>query len=220
MPTAGAASGTGSTTTAGGQGSSDGEGTSSGGVDGTGVPGASGVGSSIASAKSDVDSLGGSSSGMQYFHAQDTAAPQPPQYHVEVAPNAPEESEIAAHARCVNHVLLVGTVHDIQRGFVFEEPCLQFMLCTLFENPSPGDPDRDFHTIRVFGERMANAASAVAVEGRRLAVQGRLRLVPQFETHSNKYYHFPVVHVVEAAGSVHDVSAATAAPPQAKVSSD
>ena len=163
--------------------------------------------------------------------AAEGTVPQPPQYHLDVAPNAPEESEIAAHVRCVNHVLLMGSVQDVQRGFVFEDPVLQFILATEFEDAAPGDPNRDFHTVRVFGEEQcdavakllqehgvkvgagplpprATAAGAVTAEDEgppRAVVSGRLRLVPQYEPTTSRYYHFPVVQVHAGSGFVHAV---------------
>ena len=96
----------------------------------------------------------------------------------------------------------MGTVQDVQEGYVFEDPVVQFTLVTDFQNPSPGDPDRDLHTVRVYGAEFGQTAKKVLEEGKRVLVSGRLRLVPQFEAATNKYYHFPVVMVQSGCGSV------------------
>ena len=152
-----------------------------------------------------AEPVASSPSGTQYVHAAESTQPSPPEYRLDVAPNAPSETEIAAHARCVNHILLVGVVQDIQQGFVFDDPVTQFTVSTEFEAPSPGDPDRDFHTVRCFGEYFGKKEGGLELlrEGQTVCVSGRLRMVPQFEQASNKFYHFPVVHVQEGAGSVH-----------------
>jgi hypothetical protein len=144
----------------------------------------------------------GDKSTNQYVHTGDGSLPQAAQYHLDVAPNAPEEGDIAVHWRCVNHTVLLGTVQDVQKGYVFEDPVLQFTLVTDFEAPSPGDPDKDFHTVRIFGESFSQDVEKVATEGSRVLVCGRLRMVPQFETSSNKFYHFPVVTVHAGTGTV------------------
>jgi hypothetical protein len=144
-------------------------------------------------------------SGHNYVHSSEAVVPQPPQYHLDVAPNAPEESEIAAHARCVNHMMIVGAAQDVQTGFVFEDNVVQFVVATDFDSPAPGEPDRDFHTIRVFGNAFGKqiaSALAGAGGGARVLVSGRLRMVPQYEQATSKYYHFPVVQVHEGSGFV------------------
>jgi hypothetical protein len=154
-----------------------------------------------AAGESDATSSSGASA-TQYVFSQDASLPQAPQYHLDVAPNAPEEGEIACHWRCVNHFLLLGTVQDVQTGFVFEDPVLQFTLVTDFAGPSPGEPDKDFHTVRIFGKEFAESARATVEEGARVAVSGRLRLVPQYEAATNKYYHYPVMTVQTGCGTV------------------
>ena len=113
-------------------------------------------------------------------------------------------------------MLLLGTVQDIQEGFVFEDPVTQFILVTDFEGAHPGEPDKDFHTVRVHGAAMSKtvrqmllgtnenggASSTALAAGSRVLVSGRLRVVPQYESKSNKYYHFPVVQVNEGSGFV------------------
>ena len=157
-------------------------------------------------------------SGHQYVAASETIPQQPPQYHLDVAPNAPDEIEVAVHHRCVNHILLLGAVQDVQTGYVFEEPVCQFVLVTDFDGASPGEPDKDFHTVRVHGEQFA-AQIKEALTGpadapedpanlrhKRILVSGRVRVVPQYEPKTNKYYHFPVVQVNSGVGFVRVLS--------------
>ena len=161
--------------------------------------------------------------------ASDATVPQPPQYHLDVAPNAPDEYDIAAHSRCVNTTLLIGQAQDAQRGFVFEDPVLQFVVATDFADAAPGDPTVDFHTVRVFGEHLCNEVektlvnSGLCVVGgkmppppktsdalpsngiARVLVSGRLRMVPQYEPTTSKYYHFPIIHVHNASGHINAI---------------
>nr|CCC91810.1 putative RNA-editing complex protein MP42 [Trypanosoma congolense IL3000] len=148
------------------------------------------------------DNASKTTSGAQYIHSQETVLPQAPQYHLDVAPNAPEEGEVAAHWRCVNHCVLMGTVQNIQEGYVFEEKVLQFTLITDFEGPSPGDPDKDFHTVRVFDGEYGSRVKEQLKEGDHFLVTGRLRMVPQYDPSMRKYYHYPVVQVHPGSGSV------------------
>lgn len=143
-----------------------------------------------------------SSFGTQYTRVGEGALPSVTQYHLDVAPNAPEEGDIAAHWRLVNHCMLLGSVSDISDGYVFEDRVLQFVVATEFDNPSPGDPDKDFHTVRVYGEGPVAHWLSNLNDGDRVMIAGRLRLVPQFDTITNKYYHHPVVLVPESGGSV------------------
>jgi hypothetical protein len=161
-----------------------------------------GGGGSFAAAAAAAVSTGnsGPAAEMTYTQSKETMLPQAPQYHLDVAPNAPEEGSIAAHWRCVNHTILSGPIKDLQEGYVFEDPVLQFVLITDFDNPIPGDPDKDFHTVRLYGET-AELKKHLR-EGVKVMVTGRLRLVPQYEATSNKYYHYPVVMVQPGAGSV------------------
>lgn len=138
----------------------------------------------------------------QYVHASEGVLPHIPQYHLDVAPNAPEGGDIAAHWRLVNHCVLLGAVSDIQDGYVFEDRVLQFVLATDFDNPSPGDPDKDFHSVRVMGSNSVGFWKQALQTGDRVMLTGRLRLVPQFDAITNKYYHHPVVLVPEGAGSL------------------
>jgi hypothetical protein len=142
----------------------------------------------------------------KYVASAETITPQPPQYQLDAYPNAPDECDIAAHPRCVNNATFIGTVSDIQTGFVFEDAVVQFVIVTDFEGAQQGDPDKDFHTVRVFGsEAYLNGVRAALSEGGRVMVSGRVRMIPQYEALMSKYYHFAVVHVHEGAGSVQAV---------------
>nr|4DNI_A Chain A, Fusion protein of RNA-editing complex proteins MP42 and MP18 [Trypanosoma brucei brucei TREU927] len=140
-----------------------------------------------------------------------TILPQAPQYHLDVAPNAPEEGEVAAHWRCVNHCVMLGVVQNIQEGFVFEDKVLQFTLITDFEGPSPGDPDKDFHTVRVFDSDYSSRVKEQLRDGEWFLVTGRLRMVPQYDGSMRKYYHYPVIQVHPGCGSVLKVKLASGA---------
>lgn len=139
---------------------------------------------------------------LHYARQQEASLPQAPQYHLDVAPNAPEEGDVAAHWRCVNQCVLMGTVQDVQEGYVFEDHVLQFTVVTSFEGPSPGDPDKDFHTVRLYEEDYWRALRPKLREGGSCLVSGRLRMVPQYETALKKYFHFPVLQVYPGSGTV------------------
>ncbi|RNE98319.1 RNA-editing complex protein [Trypanosoma conorhini] len=143
-----------------------------------------------------------STTGTHYVHSQESVLPQAPQYHLDVAPNAPEEGDVAAHWRCVNHCVVLGPVQNIQEGYVFEEKVVQFTLITDFEGPSPGDPDKDFHTVRVFDSSFCEQLKKELKEGERFLVTGRLRMIPQYDGAMKKYYHYPVIQVHPGCGSV------------------
>lgn len=156
-----------------------------------------------------ADGAGGSDGGAagasstQYTHVGEGVMPHFPNYHLDVAPNCPEDGDLAVHWRLVNHCVLLGTVSELQDGYVFEDRVLQFVVATDFENPCPGDPDKDFHTVRLSGTEQAITHWKETLRaGDRVMVSGRLRLVPQFDTATNKYYHHPVVMVPEGSGSV------------------
>eukprot|EP00758_Cryptobia_borreli_P009219 Tbor_TRINITY_DN5458_c0_g3::TRINITY_DN5458_c0_g3_i1::g.24592::m.24592 len=179
--------------------------------------------SSASAAKGNEDST---VSGTSYIHSGESI-PQAWEYHLDAAPNAPEEGEIAAHWRCVNHGVFVGEVQDVQDGYVFEDPVIQFTVVTQFENPFPGDPDKDHLTVRVFGDQMkhvkslldgmviskpssqsvSSAASNIGTSSirNRVMVSGRVRLIPQYEPSTNKFYHFPILMVQDGCGSVNEV---------------
>lgn len=136
----------------------------------------------------------------EYVRQQESDLPSATQYHLDVAPNAPEEGDIAAHWRCVNSCVLMGKIADISEGYVFESNVLQFTLMTHFEAPSPGDPDKDFHLVRVYDETYWRSLKNSLKEGDMVLVNGRLRQVPQYDATLRKYYHHPVVQVHPGAG--------------------
>ncbi|EPY19292.1 RNA-editing complex protein [Strigomonas culicis] len=148
------------------------------------------------------DATQGKVSVEEYVRQQDGELPQAVQYHLDVAPGAPEEGDIAAHWRCVNSHLLMGPVQEIQEGYVFEDHVLQFTVATDFEGPAQGEPDKDFHTVRVHDDAYWGALRSKLKEGDVVVVSGRLRMVPQYDTLLKKYYHFPVVQVEPGAGCV------------------
>lgn len=143
-----------------------------------------------------------SMSAAQYIRQQEGALPNAPQYHLDVAPNAPEEGDVAAHWRCVNLCVLMGSVQEVEEGYVFQDHVLQFTVATEFANPAPGDPDMDFHTVRVYGADFWQPLKADIQAGGRFLVTGRLRMVPQFDTLMKKYYHYPVIQVFPGTGNV------------------
>ncbi|ESS69521.1 RNA-editing complex protein MP42 [Trypanosoma cruzi] len=149
-----------------------------------------------------TDDAAKSTTGVHYVHSQESVLPQAPQYHLDVAPNAPEEGDVAAHWRCVNYCVVLGPVQNIQEGYVFEEKVVQFTLITDFEGPSPGDPDKDFHTVRIFDNSFCEQMKKELKEGDRFLVTGRLRMIPQYDSAMKKYYHYPVIQVHPGCGSV------------------
>ncbi|KAG5510971.1 hypothetical protein JKF63_06473 [Porcisia hertigi] len=160
-----------------------------------GVPGAAG----------DVTTAPGNPPGfsaLHYVRQQEGALPDAPQYHLDVAPNAPEEGDIAAHWRCVNLCVLLGEVQEVEEGYVFEDHVLQFTVATEFTAPAPGDPDMDFHTVRVYGHDFWAPLKADMQTGGRFLVTGRLCMVPQFDPQLKKYHHSPVVQVFSGSGNV------------------
>lgn len=173
-----------------------------GGAGGTSSPVSSSPSADEEAGTARVDATQAPLNATQYVQQQEGALPQAPEYHLDVAPNAPEEGDVAAHWRCVNTCVLLGSVTDVQEGYVFEDHVLQFTLVTAFEGPAPGDPDKDFHTVRVYDERYWGPIRDQLREGAQCCVTGRLRMVPQFDTSLKKYYHFPVVQVFPGTGSV------------------
>ncbi|KAG5486903.1 hypothetical protein LSCM4_06371 [Leishmania orientalis] len=141
-------------------------------------------------------------SAAEYVRQQEGALPDAPQYQLDVAPNAPEEGDIAAHWRCVNVCVLMGDVQEVEEGYVFQDHVLQFTVATEFAAPAPGDPDMDFHTVRVYGHEFWAPLKADIQNGGRFLVTGRLCMVPQFDTQLKKYYHYPVIQVFPGSGNV------------------
>ena len=109
-------------------------------------------------------------------------------------------------AKTINNVTLVGVVHDIQSGFVYEEPVTQFTLTTTsLDTTNPAQEclvEKDHHTVRCFGEQFANEIKGKLKEGNVVCVNGRLRLNPQLEPSCGKHFYFPFVHVQPPLGQV------------------
>ncbi|CAD2214152.1 MP18 RNA editing complex protein [Angomonas deanei] len=126
----------------------------------------------------------------------------------------------------LNNVSLVGVIHDIQQGYVFEDAVCQFTLTTTnLENGvvDSGNADsaltecvveKDHHTIRCFGDVFSNEMKHKLKEGDVVCVSGRLRLNPQLDSAKNKYYYFPFVHVQPPHGQVSRLYSNRQTPPQ------
>ncbi|ESL08096.1 RNA editing complex protein MP18 [Trypanosoma rangeli SC58] len=110
--------------------------------------------------------------------------------------------------RCksVNSVTLVGVVHDIQSGFVYEDAVTQFTLTTTsIDTTHPTQEvvvEKDHHTIRCFGELFSAEVRQKIKEGNVVCVNGRLRLSPQLEPSCNKHFYFPYIQVQPPHGQV------------------
>lgn len=108
--------------------------------------------------------------------------------------------------KSINSVTLVGVVHDIQNGFVYEDPVTQFVLTTTSICTTSASNDciveKDHHTIRCFGEAFSTEVKNKIKEGNVVSVSGRMRLNPQLETSCNKHFYFPFIHVQPPHGYV------------------
>lgn len=106
----------------------------------------------------------------------------------------------------VNCVTLVGVVHDIQSGFVFEDAVTQFTLTTTSLDTTNQTQDcvveKDHHTVRCFGDVFSQEVRTKLSEGTVVCVNGRLRLNPQMEPSCSKYYYFPYIQVQPPHGQV------------------
>jgi hypothetical protein len=112
----------------------------------------------------------------------------------------------------LNSVHLVGVVHDIQQGFVQEDPVTQFQLtCTLTARDDSAEPalqaasgsgiEKEHITVRCFGSSLAQDVRAAINDGCVVAVNGQLRTNPQPDpTASNRVFYFPFVQVNSARG--------------------
>ena len=119
--------------------------------------------------------------------------------------------------KSVNSVTLVGVVHDVQTGYVFEDPVTQFCVTTTsIDTTNPVQEcvvEKDHHTIRCFGEAFSQDVKNRIKEGNVVCVSGRLRLNPQLEPSCNKHFYFPYVHVQPPHGQVALVHADRKKPP-------
>ncbi|EAN77930.1 KREPA6 [Trypanosoma equiperdum] len=108
--------------------------------------------------------------------------------------------------KSVNSVTLVGVVHDIQSGFVYEDAVTQFTLTTTsIDTTHPTQEvvvEKDHHTIRCFGELFSAEVKQKVKEGNVVCVNGRLRLSPQLEPSCNKHFYFPYIQVQPPHGQV------------------
>ncbi|GET93138.1 mp18 RNA editing complex protein, putative [Leishmania tarentolae] len=109
-------------------------------------------------------------------------------------------------APSINCVTLVGVVHDIQTGYVFEDAVTQFTLTTTSLDTANQAQDcvveKDHHTVRCYGDVFSREVRAKLNEGSVVCVNGRLRLNPQMEPSCNKYYYFPYIQVQPPHGQV------------------
>lgn len=120
---------------------------------------------------------------------------------------APPTTGRAGKETSINSVTLVGVVHDIQSGYVFEDAVTQFTLTTTsLDTNTPGAGDcvveKDHHTIRCIGDVFSQEMKQKLADGSVVCVNGRLRLNPQLEPSCNKYYYFPYVQVQPPHGNV------------------
>ena len=120
----------------------------------------------------------------------------------------PEEVTIACHSSCINTVVLVGHMVDIQIGFVWEDRVLQFSIICPFPNPPAGESDRDVVVVRYYlgesreGEKVEKDLRKIVKDGKPVCVIGNLRMNPQVEKVNSKYYYYPLVHVSPSSGSI------------------
>ena len=111
--------------------------------------------------------------------------------------------------KSINHVTLVGVAHDVQSGFVYEDPVCQFTLSTssldTMVNGRTNEAvlEKDHHTIRCFGEPFCTQVRQMIREGYVVVASGRLRLNPQMDPSTSKYHYFPYIHVSPPHGNVH-----------------
>ena len=115
----------------------------------------------------------------------------------------------ASQYKSVNHVTLVGVAHDIQSGFVYEEPVCQFTVSTssldtmINGRPNEAVLEKDHHTVRCFGEPFSGQVRQMLREGYVVVVSGKLRLNPQLDPATSKHHYFPYLHVAAPHGNVH-----------------
>ncbi|AIO02210.1 MP18 RNA editing complex protein, putative [Leishmania panamensis] len=120
-------------------------------------------------------------------------------------------------APSINCVTLVGVVHDIQTGYVFEDAVTQFTLTTTsLDTANQGEEcvvEKDHHTVRCFGDVFSREVRSKLNEGNVVCVNGRLRLNPQVEPSCNRYYYFPYIQVQPPHGQVSVVYGDRRSPP-------
>lgn len=116
----------------------------------------------------------------------------------------PEEADISVHLSCVNQVVLVGKCHDVQKGFVQDVKVTQFTVHCPWEGSEP--PVGEAQTDKIVVRCGAGVNEEAVKVGSVVCVIGQLRMNPQMESMSSKYYYFPIVTVTAASGSVTSVS--------------
>eukprot|EP00760_Papus_ankaliazontas_P005142 PhM_4_TR12415/c0_g1_i1/m.5164 len=119
-------------------------------------------------------------------------------------------------------VFIGAVVGDVQSGFVFEDPCVQFRLRT---EDMDGEDFGEALTVRCFGRRAVDemtlresvdtsyshdvvGGDANIKDTATVVVIGALKLVPYYDPQAKCFYHCPVVQVCPPFGSVHFVKAA------------
>lgn len=112
---------------------------------------------------------------------------------------------------------LVGVVHDIQTGYVFEDAVTQFTITTASLDTTSATQEcvveKEHHTVRCFGDVFSQEIKSKLQEGNVICVSGRLRLNPQLEPSCNKYFYFPFIHVQPPHGNVSVVYGDRRSPP-------
>mmetsp|Transcript_24403 Transcript_24403/g.38004 ORF Transcript_24403/g.38004 Transcript_24403/m.38004 type:complete len:188 (-) Transcript_24403:31-594(-) len=140
------------------------------------------------------------------------SAPSPastPEAKAEAAKSDTAQKASSPLYKSINHVTLVGVAHDVQSGFVYEDPVCQFTLSTssldTMINGRTNEPvlEKDHHTIRCFGEPFCTQVRQMIREGYVVVASGRLRLNPQMDPATSKYHYFPYIHVSPPHGNVH-----------------
>lgn len=120
----------------------------------------------------------------------------------------------------VNNVTLVGVVHDIQNGYVYEDRVTQFVVTTTsIDTTNPAQEcvvEKDHHTVRCYGDAFAEEVRGRIKEGCVVCVSGRLRLNPQLEPTCGRHFYFPFLHVTPPHGGVALVHGDRRRPPAAQ----
>ena len=125
-------------------------------------------------------------------------------------PKTEEKQQVPVPSyKSINHVSLVGVAHDVQSGFVYEDPVCQFTLSTssldTMINGRTNEPvlEKDHHTIRCFGEPFCTQVRQMVREGYVVCASGRLRMNPQMDPATSKHHYFPYIHITPPHGNVH-----------------
>ena len=120
----------------------------------------------------------------------------------------PEEVTIASHSSCINSIVLIGKMVDIQIGYVWEDRVLQFSIICPFPNPPAGESDRDVIVVRYYlgdekeAPKREKEFRELINDGKSVCVIGNLRMNPQQEKVNSKFYYYPLVYVSPSCGSI------------------